>query len=184
MLAWVRQESERGGRKQASPDRRRHEAGRQAAEGRRTALPAEADRTVRVPQIAVKNCRQVTNHMRKPSGPVIGFSRRETIRFEVRLVRIASLAFGKFFPYESRPTHRSFDALASPNQGNPRHGRPPCNARVTAELHMQARRSRTSFAGQRHAAHPSAMARRAIAALYEGDSSARSFPSSTSPLPP
>ena len=145
----------------------------------------QADRTVRVPQIAVKNCRQVTNHMRKPSGPVIGFSRRETIRFEVRLVRIASLAFGKFFPYQSRPTAIGHSTL-SPRRtkANPRHGRPPCNARVTAELHMQARRSRTSFAGQRHAAHPSAMARRAIAALSEGDSSARSFPSSTSPLPP
>ena len=59
---------------------------------------------------------------------------------------------------------------------DPRHGRPLCNARVTAELHMQARRSRTSFAGQRHAPHPSAMARRAAAALHEGDSSARSFP--------
>jgi len=47
---------------------------------------------------------------------------------------------------------------------------------VTAELHMQARRSRISFAGQRHAPHPSAMARRAAAALHKGDSSARSFP--------
>ena len=125
----------------------------------------QADRTVRVPQIAVKNCRQVTNHMRKPSGPVIGFSRRETIRFEVRLVRIASLDFGKFFPYQSRPTAIGHSTL-SPRRtkANPRHGRPPCNARVTAQLHMQARRSRTSFAGECHARHPSVMARLAAAA--------------------
>ena len=49
-------------------------------------------------------------------------------------------------------------------KANPRHGRPPCNARVTAQLHMQARRSRTSFAGECHARHPSVMARRAAAA--------------------
>ena len=56
--------------------------------------------------------------------------------------------------------------------------------RVTAELHMQARRSRTSFAGQRHAPHPSAMARRAAAALHKGDSSARSFPAALHDIKP
>ena len=114
------------------------------------------------------------NHKTETSCPVIGFSRRETIVFDVRLWAESQVL-------SSTPLSRASSFCVEPRRPrraapDPRHGRPPCNARVTAELHMQARRSRTSFAGQRHAPHPSAMARRAAAALHKGDSSARSFP--------
>ena len=120
------------------------------------------------------------------SCPVLGFSRRETFLFDVRLGRIASLVFD---PPNSTAEPRRVSSVRS-TASAPRRTRPKawqasmqCQ-RVTAELHMQARRSRTSFAGQRHAPHPSAMARRAAAALHKGDSSARSFPAALHDIKP
>ena len=49
--------------------------------------------TVMAGMRCAENCRGVKNHKREMSCPVLGFSRRETFLFDVRLGRIASLVF-------------------------------------------------------------------------------------------
>ena len=80
----------------------------------------------------------------------------------------------------AQPTHRSFDAHLSPR---PRHGRPPCNARVIAELRTQRTTLPHFLCRPTPSPHPSATAT-SRSCTARSDSSARSFSSSTSRLLP
>ena len=86
---------------------------------------------VRAARICGENCRQVKNRKTKTSCPVLGFSRRETFSFELRFDSFAS---PNFEPPNSRAEARLFGAFDGPRRlaaPDPRHGRPPCNARVS-----------------------------------------------------